>query len=55
MNKIVLSVLIFLFSMNGFAQDGVKFMEGNFQEALNVARQQKKMVFVDVYTSWCGP
>jgi Highly conserved protein containing a thioredoxin domain len=41
--------------MNGFAQDGVKFMEGNFQEALNVARQQKKMVFVDVYTSWCGP
>ena len=55
MNKIVLSVSIFLFSMNGFAQDGVKFMEGNFQEALNVARQQKKMVFVDVYTSWCGP
>ena len=55
MNKIVLSVLIFLFAMNGFAQEGVKFMEGNFREALNVARQQKKMVFVDVYTSWCGP
>ena len=55
MNKIILSVLIFLFSVNGFAQDGVKFMEGSFQEALNVAKQQKKMVFVDVYTSWCGP
>ena len=55
MNKIVLSVLIFLFSMNGFAQDGVKFMEGSFQEALSVAKQQKKMVFVDVCTSWCGP
>lgn len=55
MNKIVLSVLIFLFAMNGFAQEGVKFMEGSFQEALNVAKQQKKMVFVDVCTSWCGP
>ena len=38
MNKIVLSVLIFLFAMNGFAQEGVKFMEGSFQEALNVLR-----------------
>ena len=55
MNKIVLSVLIFLFAMNGFAQEGVKFMEGSFQEALNVAKQQKKMVFVDVCTSWCVP
>ena len=45
MNKIVLSVLIFLFAMNGFAQEGVKFMEGSFQEALNVAKQQKKMVY----------
>ena len=52
MNKIILSVLIFLFSMNGFTQEGVKFMEGSFQEALNVAKQQKKMVFVDVCTSW---
>ena len=47
MNKIILSVLIFLFSMNGFTQEGVKFMEGSFQETLNVAKQQKKMVFVD--------
>ena len=35
MNKIVLSVLIFLFSMNGFAQDGVKFMEGSFQSEIH--------------------
>ena len=41
--------------MNGYAQHGVKFMEGNFQEALEIAKQQNKMLFVDVYTSWCGP
>ena len=31
MNKIILSVLIFLFSMNGFTQEGLKFMEGSFE------------------------
>ena len=55
MHRIVLSILMCLLMMNGYAQHGVKFMEGNFQEALEIAKQQKKMVFVDVYTSWCGP
>ena len=51
----VLSISICLLMMNGYAQHGVKFMEGNFQEALEIAKQQNKMLFVDVYTSWCGP
>lgn len=55
--KNVLTLLVFLgMSLVGAnAQDGVKFREGSFQEALEVAREQKKMLFVDVYTSWCGP
>ena len=55
MHRIVLSISICLLMMNGYAQHGVKFMEGNFQEALEIAKQQNKMLFVDVYTSWCGP
>ena len=53
MHRIVLSISICLLMMNGYAQHGVKFMEGNFQEALEIAKQQNKMLFVDVYTSWC--
>ena len=48
MHRIVLSILMCLLMMNGYAQHGVKFMEGNFQEALEIAKQQKKMVFVAV-------
>ena len=55
MNRMILSILICLLTINGYSQHGVKFLEGDLQSALNVARQQKKMVFVDVYTSWCGP
>ena len=55
MNRVILSILICLLTINGYSQHGVKFLEGDLQSALNVAKQQKKMVFVDVYTSWCGP
>lgn len=36
--------------------EGVKFVEGkSFREVLNQAKAEGKMVFVDCYTSWCGP
>ena len=38
------------------AEGGVKFVEGKtFNEALALARESGKMLFVDCYTSWCGP
>lgn len=38
------------------AQDtGVLFQELSFKEALNKARAEDKLVFMDCYTSWCGP
>ncbi|GAA3928784.1 DUF255 domain-containing protein [Chitinophaga oryziterrae] len=40
------------------AQDipGVKFEDqGNWQSILAKAKKEKKMVFVDAYTTWCGP
>lgn len=55
MNRVVVGVLICLFAVGGYAQNGVKFMEGSFRDALEAAREQKKMLFVDVCTSWCGP
>lgn len=37
-----------------FAQ-GIVFQEGTLTEALAKAKQENKLVFVDVYTTWCGP
>lgn len=35
--------------------DGVKFEVSNFESVLSKAANEKKLVFVDCYTSWCGP
>lgn len=34
---------------------GVKFEEVSFNEALALAAKNNKLVFMDCYTSWCGP
>jgi len=34
---------------------GIKFFEGTFEEAKQVAKEQEKLIFVDCYTTWCGP
>lgn len=34
---------------------GIEFIEQDWNKALNVAKEKKKMVFVDVYATWCGP
>ena len=33
----------------------IKFMEDNWTQALKLAAQQNKYIFVDAYTVWCGP
>lgn len=34
---------------------GIKFEHGQLEEALAKAQKENKLVFVDVYTNWCGP
>lgn len=35
--------------------DGISFEQGDWQAVLDLARQENKPIFLDVYTSWCGP
>lgn len=37
------------------AREGVRFQRGSWQQALQLAGQQKKLIFLDVYARWCGP
>lgn len=49
------TLILFLFStLNLFAQK-LNFEKGTFAKALDKAKSDKKVVFLDVYASWCGP
>jgi thioredoxin 1 len=51
--EISIIVLIMTFVNLGFGQ--VNFEDLTFDQALEKAEQEGKKVFIDVYTSWCGP
>jgi thioredoxin 1 len=36
-------------------ETGIKFFEGTWSEALAKAAEDKKIIFLDAYASWCGP
>lgn len=36
-------------------ETGIQFFHGSFEEALEKAKSENKLVFVDAYTTWCGP
>ena len=51
----LLIVICMLLQLPALAQDGTRFRELTFDEALAAAKEEGKLVFVDCYTSWCGP
>ena len=34
---------------------GINWQKGNFESILNRAKSEKKLVYVDIFTTWCGP
>ena len=44
-----------MLSFTAFCQGGVNFEHITFDEALAKAKAENKLVFMDCYTSWCGP
>ena len=41
-------------AVTSFAQ-GIAFYDGTWDEILAKAKKEHKMIFLDAYTSWCGP
>lgn len=56
MKRITFVLFIAFISLTGFAQSGTRFMDNcPWKEVLRRAKRENKMIFVDCYTSWCGP
>lgn len=50
--------MAFRFAGVDFSKDiegGIQFHKGNWQEAMALAKKENKIIFLDVYASWCGP
>ncbi|NML39531.1 thioredoxin [Chitinophaga sp. G-6-1-13] len=55
MKKLILFCSLIFVARLTWAQTGIQFFKGSWKEVQEAARQQQKMIFVDVYTEWCGP
>ena len=54
MKHIVIVLFTSLLSTTLFSQ-GIAFEQGTFTEALEKAKKEDKILFMDAYTEWCGP
>ncbi|MCG8583033.1 MAG: thioredoxin domain-containing protein [Bacteroidales bacterium] len=54
MKKLLLLAVAAVVSLSIFAQ-GIEFEHGTFAKALAKAKAEDKLLFVDFYTTWCGP
>ncbi len=58
--KLIARILLLLpllmgFSASNIAAEGIEFFHGTWEEALEMAAAEDKLIFVDAYTTWCGP
>ena len=52
--SLICLIISFLTLSQTFAQ-GIIFRQDDWQNVLMQAKAQKKLIFVDIYTTWCGP
>ncbi|MFK5959717.1 MAG: thioredoxin family protein [Lutibacter sp.] len=63
--KIVIALGITLLLIFGFYNfknekeltnpNGIQFTERSWKEAIKEAKKQNKLIFLDIYATWCGP
>lgn len=54
MRRYHLLAVMALLTINLYGQ-GIEFSRGSWSDVLAMAQKEKKLIFVDVYTSWCVP
>jgi thiol-disulfide isomerase/thioredoxin len=54
MKKLIFFICLFALPSMVISQ-GINFFHGSFDEAISKAKAENKLLFLDCYTSWCGP
>lgn len=54
MKKIIFFLSLFV-AVQAVAQEGIQFNHCSWNEAKAKAKKEKKLIFIDFYTQWCGP
>ncbi|MEQ9229323.1 MAG: thioredoxin family protein [Cyclobacteriaceae bacterium] len=54
MKRLITTLLTIGFASSLSAQ-GIEFFQGSWEQAVKKASKEKKHIFVDCYTTWCGP
>lgn len=36
-------------------KEGIQFHKGTWEDALQLAKKENKLIFLDIYATWCGP
>ena len=56
MKSLLIALGIFAsFSIFGQEVEGIKFIKDDLEQAKNDASSEEKIIFVDAFTTWCGP
>lgn len=53
MKKVIILFIVSLLSLKIYSQ-AIRFEQLSLQQAFVKARLENKLIFIDVYTSWCG-
>jgi thioredoxin-related protein len=55
--RYILSLLLNVIALNTLAQsnDGIHFTHASWDEVKQLAKEHNRSIFIDCYTSWCGP
>jgi thioredoxin 1 len=48
-------ILMCSFIPSDSSEAGISFVDANLEQAMEMAKEQDKLIFIDVYTTWCGP
>ncbi|MBK8502281.1 MAG: thioredoxin family protein [Saprospiraceae bacterium] len=55
MKSLATSMVYLLIGLSTLFATGIEFFHGTLSEAKQIAGQQGKLIFVDAFTTWCGP
>ena len=55
LNVILKIMFCTMLSMAVVQGQGIEFFDGSWDEVLAEAKKKRRLVFVDAYTTWCGP